>query len=267
MKKLLHPALLVLLGGALLRITVGSEVYLRYVKEGLRPMVIVTGAVLVLLGAVGLVREGRAWLRQPVLNHRRAADGSYRVEPHALHAHSPDDDGHGHGPGAGPRVAFLLGAPALALLFFAPPALGSYTASRDGAAVVVEQADYRTLRGRELTPLSMREFIGRSMHDATGLAGRQVVLTGFVSRGGGGADWHLNRLTVNCCAADARPLRVAVHASGDAPAADSWVQVTGRLRAGAVDARSPVPHLEVLSVTAVPAPKNPYADRAPELGS
>lgn len=267
MKRMTHPALLVLLGGALLRITVGSEVYLRYVKEGLRPMVIVTGAVLVLLGAAGLVREGRAWLRQPVLNHRRAADGSYRVEPHAAHPAHGEEDEDGHGHGAGPRVAFLLGAPALALLFFAPPALGSYTASRDGAAAAVEQADYRALPSGPLTPMSMREFIGRSQHDTAGLEGRQVVLTGFVSRGGGGVDWHLNRLTVNCCAADARPLRVAVHGAGGAPAADSWVQVTGRWRAGAVDARSPVPHLDVLSVTAVPAPRNPYADRAPELAS
>ncbi|MFI5529492.1 TIGR03943 family putative permease subunit [Kitasatospora sp. NPDC051853] len=264
----MHPALLVLLGGALLRITVGSEVYLRYVKEGLRPMVVATGAVLVLLGAVGLVREGRAWLRQPVLNHRREADGSYRVEPHAVHLEDEEDGhGHGHGHGAGPRVAFLLGAPALALLFFAPPALGSYTASRDGAAAAVEQADYQALRNGQLTPMSMREFIGRSLHDTGSLEGRQVVLTGFVSRGAGGADWHLNRLTVNCCAADARPLRVAVHGAADAPAADSWVQVTGRWRAGAVDARSPVPHLDVLSVTAVPTPRNPYADRAPELAS
>lgn len=262
MKKLTYPALLVLLGAALLRITVGSDVYLRYVKESLQPLVVISGLALVTLGLVGFVRELRALLHQPVWNFRRDEQGTYRVEPHAAELHEEDEDGHGHSHGAGPRIAWLLGAPALALLFFAPPALGAYTANRDGAAATVEQASYQELKSGPVTPMAMSEFIGRSLHDSGSLTGKQVMLTGFVTKGGNGTDWHLNRLTVSCCAADARPLRVAVH-SKEAPAADSWVEVTGRWRFAQLDSRAPVPHLDVLEVRTVPAPRNPYADKAP----
>jgi uncharacterized repeat protein (TIGR03943 family) len=264
-RKLTYPALLVLLGAALLRITVGSEVYLRYVKESLHPLVVVSGAVLFGLGLTGLVRESRALLRQPVHHYRRDENGTYQVEAHAAE-HDEDEDEHGHGHGAGPRIAWLLGAPALALLFFAPPALGSYTANRDGAAATVERADYRELASGPVTPMSMSEFIGRSLHDSGSLTERQVLLTGFVTKGGAGTDWHLNRLTVSCCAADARPLRVAVHGK-DAPPLDSWVEVTGRWRFAQLDSRAPVPHLDIIQVRSVPTPRNPYADRAPVVAA
>ncbi len=48
--------LLVLLGGAVLRISVG-DTYLRYVKSTLQIPLILTGAILVLLGLVSLWRE------------------------------------------------------------------------------------------------------------------------------------------------------------------------------------------------------------------
>ncbi|KQV04435.1 MULTISPECIES: TIGR03943 family protein [unclassified Kitasatospora] len=260
MRKLTYPALLALLGAALLRITVGSEIYLRYVKESLHPLVMLSGAVLLGLGLTGLARELRALLRQPVHHYRRDEHGAYQVEAHA--AEHDDEDEHGHSHGAGPRIAWLLGAPALALLLFAPPALGAYTANRDGAAATVELADYRELATGPVTPMSMSEFIGRSLHDSGSLTDRQVLLTGFVTKGGAGTDWHLNRLTVSCCAADARPLRVAIHGK-EAPTLNSWVEVTGRWRFAQLDNRSPVPHLDVLEVRTVPAPRNPYADRAP----
>ncbi|MER6688603.1 TIGR03943 family putative permease subunit [Streptomyces minutiscleroticus] len=57
------------------------------------------------------------------------------------------------------------------------------------------------------------------------MAGRTLRLTGFVTRSDGGT-WHVARLLVSCCAADARALKVEVRGAG-APAADTWVTVTG----------------------------------------
>ncbi|MBK3638280.1 hypothetical protein JHN52_36530, partial [Streptomyces sp. MBT97] len=48
-------ALLLLTGGAVLRITLLGDLYLRYVQAGLRPYLIVSGAALVLLGLVTAV--------------------------------------------------------------------------------------------------------------------------------------------------------------------------------------------------------------------
>ncbi|MCZ9342350.1 hypothetical protein NGM37_31785, partial [Streptomyces sp. TRM76130] len=100
-----------------MRVSLFSELYLRYVQEGLRPYLIVSGAVLVLLAAVSV------FARRPPGEHEGCAEPG-----------PADDDGHGHSHGAaGPRVAWLLTLPAVALLLFPPPALGTYSAEREAA--------------------------------------------------------------------------------------------------------------------------------------
>jgi hypothetical protein len=47
--------LLILCGAALLRIALFSELYLRYVKEGLRPYLVVSGVALIALALVGMI--------------------------------------------------------------------------------------------------------------------------------------------------------------------------------------------------------------------
>lgn len=97
-----QSVLLVLLGGAIPRISYG-EVYLRYVKEGLQPFLLIAGALLVLLGVASLVGDNRG----------RRVPAS---QPHH-----------------GPRVGWLLLLLVLAIFLVAPPALGSYAAARDDA--------------------------------------------------------------------------------------------------------------------------------------
>ncbi|GAA3398584.1 TIGR03943 family putative permease subunit [Streptomyces roseoviridis] len=268
------PLLLVLTGASLLRATVRSDVHLRYVKEGLWPYLVASGVLLVLLGLTGLAAEVTRRMRRPVL--RRDASGhAYWHHPGddhagAHHGHGDGDghgpgDGHGHGHGGATRVAWLLAVPALTLLFVAPPALGSYTAQREGAAARVERTAYEELADAPTTPMALEEFIGRSLYDSMSLRGRKVRLLGFVTAGTSPDTWFLNRLKVGCCAGDARTLRVQVRGV-KAPADDTWVEVTGVWRPGESTADDPVPTLEAGVVETVPEPRNPYQDAPPAAG-
>lgn len=232
MRKLLPAALLALTGCALLRISLLSDLYLRYVKEGLRPLLIVSGVVLVLLALPAVLR---------VRHHDGGAEAA--------------DHGHTHA-AAGPRTAWLLAIPAVMLLLFAPPALGSYTVARDGSGAVAKRTTFAALPARSPLALSLADFTSRAVWDEKGsLRGRTVELTGFVTPHGSGS-WQLSRVIVSCCAADARVLKVEIHGLA-APPGDSWVTVTGTWRP---DAK--VPALDATGLDRIPRPKNPYRDVA-----
>ncbi|MFF8831257.1 TIGR03943 family putative permease subunit [Streptomyces sp. NPDC015131] len=248
-------ALLVLLGAAVLRVSLLSELYLRYVKAGLRLPLIATGVLLLALGVAAAVREARAHLRD------RPADQATDA-PERAHG-SGGDDGHGHSHAHGPRVAWLLYVPAVMLLLFAPPALGSYTAARDEMVAGPRTGTFPPLPEGDPLPLAVRDFSARAVHDTgRSLDGRTVRLTGFVTPGEDGG-WYLSRLLIACCAADAGVLKVRVHGAG-APPADAWVTVTGVWRPagrpGADDAR---PELDATGVERAAQPKDPYADTPP----
>ncbi|MDP4503237.1 TIGR03943 family putative permease subunit [Nonomuraea turcica] len=117
-----------------------------------------------------------------------------------------------------PRVAWLLAAPVFAIVLVAPPALGSYAARRQSGPPPPATA----YAGPPAADLTLGEFIGRAY--GASLAGRRIRLTGFVVTSGRG--WHLTRMRINCCAADALPLEVTVNGA-PAPPEDSWVRVTG----------------------------------------
>ncbi|QKW09573.1 TIGR03943 family protein [Streptomyces sp. NA04227] len=264
MKKSAQPLLLVLIGVGLLRITVGSDLYLRYVKEGLRIPLVVSGLLLVLIGLAGAVAVLADRLREPVTEVSLDANGQVvrrtSRDAHAEHD-GHDHDGHGHGEG-GTRVVWLLAVPALTLLFLAPPALGSYTASRDRAAPTVEKESYDALGEGPVAPMRMGEFIGRSVNEPKSLAGRRVTLMGFVVPGEKPGTWYLSRITVKCCAADARTMRIEVHGV-KAPPADTWAQVTGTWRDATVDPADPLPALDADGIRRVSEPRSPYRDLAP----
>jgi uncharacterized repeat protein (TIGR03943 family) len=221
---------LFLLGGALLRIS-ATDVYLRYVKEGARPLLLASGALLVVIAAVTLYREVFA---------------------------SPADEPHSH---AGPRVAWLLLLPVFAVFLVGPPALGAYAAGR-GGTTVARHSGYAPLPAGDPVTLPVLDYASRAVWDrGASLEGRRVRVTGFVSpRPGGGV--YLTRMILTCCAADARPVKVGL--SGAVPGglpADTWIEVTGRY-----DARTDrdtandetIPYLDAESVRAVPAPRDTY---------
>ncbi len=248
--------LLALTGAAVLRISLFGDLYLRYVQPGLRPYLIVSGAVLMLLATVTAVTTARAapGTGQDRGPERDPAPGDDHDHDHA-HAHT-------HGP-AGPRVAWLLTLPALALLLFPPPALGSYSAEREAAQRAAQGVGtFPALPSGDPVELTLAEFGSRAVYDSgRSLTGRTVRLTGFVTRDDDGT-WYVTRLQVSCCAADATTGKAEIRGAG-APPADTWVTVTGTWHPeGALgsDAAWP-PVLDSTDVRRVEQPANPYEKR------
>ncbi|MGP3998953.1 TIGR03943 family putative permease subunit [Streptomyces sp. 8N706] len=248
MKRNIQVLLLLLSGAGVLHISLFSEVYLRYVKEGLRLPLIVSGVILVALGLVGAGRDGFLF------------SGPADV-PDA--AGAEDDHGHGHDHSGGPRIAWLLFLPALTLLLFTPPALGSYTAARENTGTVEEDVRFSPLPDRSPLVISLSEFSSRARQDTRrSLEDRTVRMTGFVTPGKGGG-WYLTRLILSCCAADSQSVKVEMH-GGTPPRADAWVSVTGSWRPlGKVGTASAEAALDVEEVRPVARPANPYGDPAP----
>lgn len=198
MNRLSQNLVLLLLGGALLRISAFSTTYVNYVKPGFRPFLIAAGVAVFAVGVIGLVQ---AW-RKP-------------DEEHAHH---------------GPRVAWLLCLPVLAVFLIAPPALGSFAAARsDTPPPPPKSIDaFQPLKGEAPISMTMGEFIGRAWREGKNtLAGHTVRLTGFVTPSKKKGQWYVTRMQLSCCAADAYALKVAVHGLRE-PEQDTWVEVTGR---------------------------------------
>ncbi|GGS52168.1 TIGR03943 family putative permease subunit [Streptomyces cinerochromogenes] len=230
MNRQAQAAVLFLLGGALLHAG-ATDLYLRYVKEGLRPLLLASGAVLI---AAALAT---AWYER----RRDRRPGS--------HEH-PE-----------PRVAWLLLLPLLALILIAPPALGSYSALRSGTALQKPYA-YGPLPAGDPVPLSVVDYASRAAYGhGRALHGRQVRVTGFLALDRSGTA-YLVRMALNCCAADAQPVKIAL--TGTLPPVlrpDAWLEVTGtytpRLARDPVN-NGPVPYLKVTSARPVPTPRDPY---------
>ena len=239
-----QSVLLLLVGGAVVRISV-DDTYLRYVKDWMRPGLLAAGAVLVVLGLVSLWREHFA---------RRPA--APPTDPELV------ADEHGHDDDHGPQVAWLLLLPVLAIFLVAPPALGSYTASRSAAAAAPAEPDseFAPLPAGDPVTTTLTDYVTRAIWDrGRSLEGRRIRMVGFVTpRSGGG--FYLTRITITCCAADARPMRISVQGGDRTFAADTWVAVTGTYggREEAATAADQVPVIRAESVDTVKAPAEPY---------
>lgn len=240
--------LIALVGAVVLRLTLSGE-YQRYVQGGMRPWLLLAGAVLVALGAVAALRS---LLGGPAGGHADGVDG-----------HVGGTDGvDGHVGGADehdrPREGWLLLAPIAALLLVAPPALGSYGVDRAAPVNVrAGSGEFGPLPAAGgPVPMSLLEYgqrafdgDGRTLRDAT------VELTGFVAGGATSTSFRLARYQIACCAADAAAMIVkVVDISGRAPARDQWVTVTGRYHASGGD----VPELSARTVQPIATPVDPY---------
>jgi uncharacterized repeat protein (TIGR03943 family) len=280
-KRDVQSIVLVLIGAALLRISLDDALYLRYVKESLRPALIASGVILLLLGLAGVVRDGILRKHEhPEAGHDPGADP--HEQPHAAHEphvheharpqtqvvrESDDphahDDSHGHDHSSGPRVAWLLCLPVIALFLIAPPALGSYTAERSDNTVAkpaakTVDAGFPALPPGDPLDMTLGDFGVRAVWDtAETLKDRNVRLTGFVVPGKDGT-WYVTRLVISCCAADAVARKVEVHGI-PAPPTDTWVTVTGTwLKNGETGSESATPALTATAATRIPTPKEPY---------
>ncbi|MER5345676.1 TIGR03943 family protein [Streptomyces mirabilis] len=235
MNRQAQAAVLFLVGAAVLHAGL-TDLYLRYVKAGLRPLLLAAGVVLIMaaVATVWYERRGRG----------EAGDG----------------DGHGH-VHREPRVAWLLVLPLLALILVSPPALGSYSAMHAGTALQAPLA-YPSLPATDPLPLGVVDYAGRAAYDhGRTLAHRRVEVTGFVALAKDGTP-YLVRMALNCCAADAQPVKIGL--TGHIPPIlqpDTWLQVTGTYTAK--QTKDPVndgriPFLDVTAAKPVPTPHDPY---------
>jgi uncharacterized repeat protein (TIGR03943 family) len=228
-----QAVMLFLLGGAVIRAGF-TGLYLRYVKAGLRPLLLGAGIVLIVSAFVTVWYE---------LRRRRTS------QERADHAHRE------------PGISWLLALPLLALILIAPPALGSYSAGHTGT-VLPRPPGFPTLPAGDPLPLTVADYAGRAVYDhGRSLGDRRIKITGFIALDRGGA-FYLTRMVLNCCAADAQPVKVGL--SGQVPPVmqpDTWFDVIGTYTGK--QAKDPVnggviPYINVSQARPVPAPHDPY---------
>ncbi|MEW1773204.1 TIGR03943 family protein [Streptomyces sp. NPDC086777] len=248
MNRQAQAAVMFLVGAALLHAGM-TDLYLRYVKAGLRPLLLAAGAVLIVSALA------TAWYEW-----RRARSGREEAvqesAPEAVPENAPE--GHVH---REPRISWLLVLPLLALILIAPPALGSYSALRTGTALQ-HPYGYNKLPKSDPIPLNLVDYAGRAVYDhGRSLAGHQVRIAGFVAVDSAGTP-YLVRMALNCCAADAQPVKVAL--TGKVPPVlqpDGWLQVTGTYTARETHDpvnNGPIPYLRVTEAKPIPTPADPY---------
>nr|WP_206327037.1 TIGR03943 family protein [Streptomyces sp. S3(2020)] len=232
-----------LLGATLLHAG-STDLYLRYVKAGLRPLLLLSGAVLIAAAVATLWYERR--------------DAQAEHGEHGERGEPDHGDGEHH---REPRISWLLALPVLALVLVAPPALGSYSAMRTGTAL--QQAyGYEDLPAEGPLRLGVADYAGRAVYDhGRSMKNREIKVTGFVALDPAGHP-YLVRMALNCCAADAQPVKVAL--TGTIPPVlrpDAWLEVTGtytpRRTKDPVN-NGPIPYLKVTSSRPVTAPTDPY---------
>jgi uncharacterized repeat protein (TIGR03943 family) len=229
-----QAVVMLLFGGAVLRASL-TDMYLRYVRESLQPFLIAASALLIAAGVATLWYELRR-----------------RDEPAEVHGHRE------------PWVGWLLILPVLGLLLVAPPALGSYSATTAGTSLPEAEpaSGFPPLPEVSLVELSVLDYAARGIwEDGRSLAGRRVQLTGFLVTAEDGQQ-YLARLVLNCCAADARPIKIGM--VGEAPVGlpdDTWVEVIGEYaEQTGVDPinEATIVYLRVEHWRQVPAPSSPY---------
>jgi uncharacterized repeat protein (TIGR03943 family) len=227
----------------------GSNAALAYVKAGLQPLLVASGAIL-----MGLAVAAALW-------YRREQDGH---QPH------------------GPRVAWLLALPPLALVLIAPPALGAFAASRQPVQPppTIQASPTRpTAPGSDpfpplippsngsAVPLTLAEFLARDYEEPHTLAGVRIRLVGFVTpQPRGQAGYLLTRFSISCCAADATALRVAIRGDPVARPSDTWLEVEGRWQRTSDDPDQRASDTAMLlaeSVRVIKQPSEPYERGVP----
>lgn len=238
MKRHAQILLLVLTGLGLLHASLFSDLCLRYVKEGLRPLLIASGVLLLLLGLAAAALD-------------RAVS---EADAHA----------HGHDHSTAPRIAWLLFLPALSLLLYAPPALGAYTASHASNKAVPKAQRFDPLPATVPLPMTLTDFTARVQQDREqAVRGRSIQMTGFVTPAGQGGGWYLTRIIFTCCAADSQSVKVRMYGTAALPA-NTWVAVTGTWHPkGTLGTKSATAALDVHRTERISPPVNAYTDDLP----
>jgi uncharacterized repeat protein (TIGR03943 family) len=233
---------LFVVGGAVLRASLTDQ-FLRYVRAGLRPFLLVAGVILIVAAIATLWYE---------LRPARATQEDQSETDH--------HDGHGHGHRE-PRIAWLLVLPVFALVVVVPPALGSYTANHTGTALQ-RPPGFPALPAGDPLKITVLDYATRAVYDdGRSLGDRRIEITGFISVGDHGVP-YLTRIVLSCCAADALPVKVGL--SGQVPPGlrpDSWLQIIGTYSKKEIKDGvngGTIPFIDVSQATPVRAPHDQY---------
>ncbi len=231
MRKALAATLLLLIGGALIRLFVSGE-YIYYVKDTMALPMLLAGSVICALGFVGWWSATSA----PTSQTRHAEGGHL------------------------PAVAWLLLLPVVAIHLSPPPALGADAVLRESSLTVAPAASmYPPLPVGDPLILTPRDAVERVLYDAdSGILDRRVRIDGFAVPLEGEDAWYVARISLACCAADGVAYRIRV-TGVPAPPTDEWISVTGTLLAPSPEtADLPIPQLAAETVGPFSEPGNPY---------
>jgi uncharacterized repeat protein (TIGR03943 family) len=223
----------VFVGAAVVQLAT-SNTYLRYVKPGMRWMLLAAGAILIILAVADVLADTR---KKPAA-----------------------DDGHRHH--GLPRAAWLLLIPVFALLVVDPPALGADAAQRQSPVAAKPIAPKgnswlaNSAQGDTPIALAVRDYAVWAVWEKESMQGRNVQLTGFVTPGKNGT-WYVSRIGITCCVADGTAFMVEARGQV-APPKNQWVTVTGEWAEPTKRADGDVAALTITAVRNVAQPQNPY---------
>lgn len=237
MRRNVAGLIVVFVGAAVLQLAI-SDTYLRYVKPGMRWMLLIAGAILIVLAVADVLADTKK-------------DGHSDLA----------DDGHGHN--GLPKAAWLLLVPVFALLVVDPPALGADAAQRQSPVASKPMA----AKGNMWLPnqeeksgapvvLPVRDYAVWAVWEKDNMKGRTFQLTGFVTPGKNGA-WYVSRIGMTCCVADGTAFMVEVRGQ-QAPPKNQWVQVTGQWAEPTKRSDGDVAALDGTAIQNVQAPANQY---------
>ena len=219
MKRNVAGLVIVFVGAAVVQLAV-SGTYLRYVKPGMRWMLLAAGLILITLAIADVFARNR--------------------------------QAHDHGL---PRAAWLLLLPVFALLVVDPPALGADAAQRQSPVAAKPVAPQATALwvGDQIT---VRDYAVWAVWEKESMRGRTFKLTGFVTPDKNGV-WYVTRIGLTCCVADGTAFMVEARGHA-APAKNQWVTVTGTWAEPTKRIDGDVAALTVTSIEPATAPANPY---------
>jgi uncharacterized repeat protein (TIGR03943 family) len=236
---------MLLMGAAVLQTSL-TDGYLRFVRPGMRPLLIGASILLLASGAMTLF-------------YQRRRDAAH-VDAGRNDNRDDHDDGHHHA--HEPRVAWLLLLPVIVLTVAVPQALGADAASRAGTVLRAPTSDFTPLPDGDPVVLALDDYASRAVFDqGRTLEHRSLKMIGFVMLGDDNVV-YLARIIVSCCAADGRPIKVGL--TGSVPSgltANSWLTVTGAYTS--MTATDPInggviPFVDVSSSQPMDQPASPY---------
>ncbi len=238
MKRGGQALVLLAMGVVIWRVT-WSDLFLNYVREPMRPLLLISAGLLVVIGLWSLAVA----LRQPA-----------EVSGDSAHEH-------GHDHTRAPKVAWLILLPIAAMFIITPPPLGSDAAARDSGTQPLSQnldGGYDPLPDTDgPITLDLDDYAARALFDGgQSMTDREISLTGFVTENESGG-WYLTRFVSSCCAADASAVKVEI-TNAPSPPVEQWVTVTGRYTDnGSTDFKKP-PAFAADEVVAIEPPRDTY---------